>query len=176
MTSTSASVSRWDELPADIQDKLITMRTRLHFADCMNELETTGPRDKRAAVIRSIMKKSCEWHILYMADDSYTKGPGKFIEFVLGNIQVFDGEFFRALLNGATFHELYYMDYKVKCASVETWRCNLFGACVHTEFPLNRRKCRFATCHETCRKRYTLGMLEDLLYTINNLATDLLTY
>ena len=163
-TSTSTAASRWDELPSDIQEKLYILRTRLHFADCMEEFKTTGPNDKRAAVIRCIMKKSCEWHKLYMADDSYEKGPGQFQKFVFENIQECKGEFSRALFDGATFHELYYMECNVKFTSFETWRCNLLGACVHTELPLNRRKCRFITCHNTCNKRYTLGMLEDILY------------
>ena len=170
------SASRWDELPSDIQEKLYILRTRLHFADCMEEFKTTGPKDKRAAVIRSIMKKRNKWHKLYMADDSYEKlpnQPNQFRQFVLNEMQVLcDGfhdydAFLQALFDGATFHELYFINYKVKYTSLETWRCNHQCACAYAALPFTRRRCRFVTCHATICRMYTLDMLEDIRSNMN---------
>jgi hypothetical protein len=171
------SQSRWDELPKDIQENVMVLRTRLHFADCLQEFKTVGPSDKRAAVIHSIMKKCNKWHKLYLAEDAYEKRPGQFEEFVQGEIQALcefsvDYDlFFKAMFDRATtFRELYFMDYKVMYTSIETALCNRRCSCIYATMngvPLDQRECRFSTCHATSRGMYTLEMLEDIRYNMD---------
>jgi hypothetical protein len=168
--------SHWDRLPSDINETLITMRTRLHFQDCLNELQDiTGPNDRRGAVIRSIMKKSNKWYKLYeleCEDGTYDKGPGQFRAFVHGEIHVlcdipdaYDA-FLSALFNRVTFRDLYYMDYQI-FGDCRILRCKAECSCSHTGFPLEKRICRFMTCHTSPVGMYTLDMLNDIRYNMD---------
>ena len=135
--------------------------------------------------VRSIMKKSNKWYKLYeleCEDGTYEKGPGQFRAFVHGEIQVLCDipdayhAFLYALFNRATFRELYYMDYPI-FGLEEILRCKATCSCSNTEVPLEKRICRFMTCHASPVGMYTLDMLNDIRYNMDrgydrNYVTD----
>ena len=159
----ASAPSHWDSLPDDVQENIIVRCTHLHYDDCLTELDTRGPNDKKANIIRQIIAKFDAWFL----NSETTELFEAYMRHEIGECTNYGLDLFlEDLIDGWSLHDLYHAVYTYEGLHL-CGHCLQGGTCSKSGLPYGSRPCEYPNAYENrMRRNYYTSDLKHVLKVV----------